>query len=195
MFKSLSFLIILFNFSSVFSQDKIFNLKSLSNFFMDPNIESSIIYPVEMGKELSLKNSEDKWFQGLDQTTGLVGWVLKEDFGYTKPESKFVGKDYSENFKIFKGRVLEMSKSIKEAISIDTFLDVKHLGGAAAIVIADKNWFNGRRHANQAFQVYELWSNQNQSPSFLSFRNNENEEKFIILSGPHRPRYLKSTKK
>ena len=30
-----------------------------------------------------------------------------------------------------------MSKSIKEAIAVDTFLDVKHLGGAAAFVIAD----------------------------------------------------------
>ena len=86
-----------------------------------------------------------------------------------------------------------MSKSIEEAISIKTFLEVKHLGGAAAVVIANNDWFNGRRHANQAFQVYELWKNQNQSPSFLSFKNNDNEEKFIILSGPHRPRYLKSS--
>ena len=46
-----------------------------------------------------------------------------------------------------------MSKSIKEAISVETFLDVEHLGGAAAIVIADDSWFQGRRHANQAFQV------------------------------------------
>ena len=81
------------------------------------------------------------------------------------------GKDYDESFNIFKERVLEMSKSIKEAISIDTFVDVEHLGGAAAAVIADDDWFKGRRHANQAFQVYEMWKNQNQSPSFLSFRN------------------------
>ena len=44
-------------------------------------------------------------------------------------------------------------------------------------------------------QVYELWRNENQSPSFLSFRNTKNEEQFIVLSGPHRPRYLKSNKK
>ena len=102
------------------------------------------------------------------------------------------GKDYDQSFKIFKERVLEMSASIKDAISIDTFLDVKHLGGAAAAVIADDEWFKGKRHANQAFQVYDLWKNQNQSPSFLSFRNKSNKEQFIILSGPHRPRYLKS---
>ena len=62
-----------------------------------------------------------------------------------------------------------MSKSIKDAISIDTFLKVEHLGGAAAAITADNNWFNGRRHANQAFQVYDLWKNQNQSPSFYPF--------------------------
>ena len=51
---------------------------------------------------------------------------------------------------------------------------------AAAAVIADNEWFKGKRHANQAFQVYDLWKNQNQSPSFLSFRNESNKEQFII---------------
>ena len=90
--------------------------------------------------------------------------------------------------------MLQDVKSIKEAISIETFISVEHLGGAAAAITADNEWFKGRRHANQAFQVYDLWKNQNQSPSFLSFRNESGEEQFIILSGPHRPRYLKSTK-
>ena len=54
----------------------------------------------------------------------------------------------------------------------------------SAIITADNNWFNGRRHASQAFQVYDLWKNQNQSPSFLSFRNESGVEQFIILSGP-----------
>ena len=91
--------------------------------------------------------------------------------------------------------LISRSKVLRVAIAVDTFLDVKHLGGAAAYVIADDSWFKGRRHANQAFQVYELWRNENQSPSFLSFRNTKNEEQFIVLSGPHRPRYLKSNKK
>ena len=63
-----------------------------------------------------------------------------------------------------------MSKSIKEAIKIETFIKIEHLGGAAAAITADNDWFKGRSHANQAFQVYDLWKNQNQSPSFLSFR-------------------------
>ena len=136
----------------------------------------------------------NNWLNLLDKKTGLVGWSLGENFSSEKPEGDIQFKDYSESFAIFKKRVMEMSKSIKEAISVETFIDVKHLGGAAAVVIADDEWFNGRRHANQAFQVYELWKNQNQSPSFLSFKNSSDEEKFIILSGPHRPRYLKSSK-
>ena len=110
----------------------------------------------------------NNWLNLLDKKTGLVGWSLDENFSSEKPEGEIQSKDYSESFTIFKKRVMEMSKSIKEAISVETFIDVKHLGGAAAVVIADDEWFNGRRHANQAFQVYELWKNQNQSPSFLS---------------------------
>ena len=160
--------------------------------FIKPSETSPIIYPIEMGKEFVLKAEKDEWSNVLDEKTGLVGWVKKDQLSPDKPTETFKGKDYDQSFKIFKERVLEMSASIKDAISIDTFLDVKHLGGAAAVVIADDEWFKGRRHANQAFQVYDLWKNQNQSPSFLSFRNESNKEQFIILSGPHRPRYLKS---
>ena len=87
---------------------------------------------------------------------------------------------------------MEMSKSIEDAINIKTFIDIDHLGGAAAIVTANDEWFDGRRHQNQAFQVYEMWRGVNQSPSFLSFRNSKDKEIFIVLSGPHRPRLLKS---
>ena len=83
--------------------------------------------------------------------------------------------------------------SIKN-IKIKTFKEVKHMGGAAAYVIAEDNWFNGKRFQQQAFQVYEIWKGINQSPSFLSFRDSNNNEKFIVLSGPHRPRLLKSNK-
>ncbi len=130
---------------------------------------------------------------GKDETR-LIYELEKRDCIVKRFNQKISSKDYDKSFKIFKARVLEMSKSIKEAISIETFLDVRHLGGAAAIIVADDNWFKGRRHANQAFQVYELWKNENQSPSFLSFHNSKNEEQFIVLSGPHRPRYLKSNK-
>ncbi|MAI29161.1 MAG: hypothetical protein CMP38_03015 [Rickettsiales bacterium] len=160
--------------------------------FIQPSENSPIIYPIEIGKEFVLKDEKEEWSNVLDERTGLVGWVRKDQLSRDKPDGTTNGKDYGQSFKIFKQRVLEMSASIKEAISVDTFLDVKHLGGAAAAVIADNEWVKGKRHANQAFQVYDLWKNQNQSPSFLSFRNESNKEQFIILSGPHRPRYLKS---
>ena len=174
------------------ASEKVFSVKELTNMFIKPSETSPIIYPIEMGKEFVLKAEKDEWSNVLDEKTGLVGWVKKDQLSPNKPKGTFKGKDYDQSFKIFKERVLEMSASIKDAISVDTFLDVKHLGGAAAAVIADDEWFNGKRHANQAFQVYDLWKNQNQSPSFLSFRNESNKEQFIILSGPHRPRYLKS---
>ena len=61
-----------------------------------------------------------------------------------------------------------MSKSIKEAISVETFIDVKHLGGAAAVVIVTTSGLMGEDMLTR-LSKYELWKNQNQSPSFLSF--------------------------
>ena len=193
----MKFLVILFTlivYTQTFSEEKVFSVKTATNLYMKPDISSPVIYPLDHAKELIKNKKQENWINVLDQQTGLVGWVLEEDFSESKPAKKIKSKNYEKTFSNFKSRVLEMSKSIKEAIAVDTFLDVKHLGGAAALVIADDSWFKGRRHANQAFQVYELWRNENQSPSFLSFRNTKNEEQFIVLSGPHRPRYLKSNK-
>ena len=185
--------LILCSFNGLKSKELVFASKTVSNFYMSPNLESPVIYPIDIGKEMVLIEEKQEWMNLMDKQTGLVGWSLSENFSLEKPKEKTT-KNYEKSFEIFKERVLEMSKSIKEAISIETFIDVEHLGGAAAAIIADDEWFKGRRHANQAFQVYELWKNQNQSPSFLSFRNSSKEEQFIILSGPHRPRYLKSSK-
>ena len=189
--KTLILSLILF-FNSAFSNDRVFSVNELTNMYIQPTENSPIIYPIEMGKEFLLKSENEEWSNVLDEKTGLVGWIRKVHLSANKPKGISKAKNYDQSFKIFKQRVLEMSASIKDAISVDTFLDVEHLGGAAAAVIADDAWFKGKRHANQAFQVYDLWKNQNQSPSFLSFRNNSNKEQFIILSGPHRPRYLKS---
>lgn len=186
--------LILCSFNGLKSKELVFASKTVSNFYMSPNLESPVIYPIDIGKEMVLIEEKQEWMNLMDKQTGLVGWSLSENFSLEKPKEKLSTKNYEKSFEIFKERVLEMSKSIKEAISIETFIDVEHLGGAAAAIIADDEWFKGRRHANQAFQVYELWKNQNQSPSFLSFRNSSKEEQFIILSGPHRPRYLKSSK-
>ncbi len=185
----------LFIYNQSLSEDKVFSVKTATNLYMKPDIDAPVIYPLEHSHELLAKKKVGDWINVLDEKTGLVGWVLTTDFSMNMPKKKKFTKDYESSFNNFRSRVLEMSKSIKEAISVETFLDVEHLGGAAAIVIADDSWFQGRRHANQAFQVYELWKNENQSPSFLSFQNTKKEEQFIVLSGPHRPRYLKSNKK
>ena len=146
------------------------HLNNFQIFLLNQTVDSPIIYPIEVGKELILKDEKDGWVNVLDEKTGLVGWIQKELISENKPKIINSGKNYAESFETFKGKVMEMSASIKDAISIDTFLDVKHLGGAAAAIVADDNWFKGRRHANQAFQVYDS-ENQNQSPSFSIFRN------------------------
>ena len=136
---------------------------------MQPSADSPIIYPIEQGKKLILKKDQNDWANVLDEKTGLVGWIQKDFISNDKPENIIKTNNYENSFKIFRERVLEMSKSIKEAIKIETFIKIEHLGGAAAAITADNNWFKGRRHANQAFQVYDMWKNQNQSPSFFIF--------------------------
>ena len=194
MLKTILFLFLTFICFNVNAEEKVFSTKQLSNIYIQPSSDSPVIYPIEMGKELVLRDEKNGWSNVLDEKTGLVGWIQKDQISSIKPDQVGKGKDFGNSFKVFREKVLEMSKSIKDAISIDTFLEVEHLGGAAAVVTADNDWFNGRRHANQAFQIYDLWKTQNQSPSFLAFKNEEGEEQFIILSGPHRPRYLKSKK-
>ena len=188
------FLILLLSFffyDQAFSEEKIFNLKKFSTFHMSPDQNSPIIYPIELGHEMVVEERKGEWINVRDKTTGLKGWVFSESFSEVNPGKSKNDSIYNDSFTIFKEKVLEMSKSIEDAIGVKTFIEVTHLGGVAAVVIADDNWFLGRRHQNQAFQVYDIWKDQNQTASFLSFRTKEGIEKFIILSGPHRPRYLK----
>jgi len=188
--------IIFFVFISlnILKSEQIFNGKNLTNFYISPSLNASVIYPLERGHEMLHLKKKGDWIQVTDKQTGLVGWVLSVDFTSQKPEESIGKKNYNLIFEEFKERVLEMSKAIESAINVKTFKEVKHMGGAAAYVIAEDNWFNGKRFQQQAFQVYEIWKGINQSPSFLSFRDSNNEEKFIVLSGPHRPRILKSNK-
>ena len=158
---------------------------------MDPDQNSPIIYTIELGHEMVVEERKGEWINVKDKITGLKGWVFSENFSEENPGNSRNDNIYNDSFEIFKEKVIEMSKSIEDAIGIKTFTDVTHLGGVAAIVIADDDWFKGRRHQNQAFQVYDIWKDQNQTASFLSFRTKDGVEKFIVLSGPHRPRYLK----
>lgn len=187
----LTLLLSFFFCNQVFSEEKIFNLKEISTFHMHPDQNSPIIYPIELGHEMVVEERKGEWINVKDKITGLKGWVFSENFSEVNPGNSKNSGIYDDSFEIFKEKIIEMSKSIEDAIGIKTFTDVTHLGGVAAIVIADDDWFNGRRHQNQAFQVYDIWKDQNQTASFLSFRTKDGVEKFIVLSGPHRPRYLK----
>ena len=187
----LTLLLSFFFFNQVFSEEKIFNLKEISTFHMDPDQNSPIIYPIELGHEMVVEERKGEWINVKDKITGLKGWVFSENFSEKNPGNSKNDNIYNDSFEIFKEKVIEMSKSIEDAIGVKTFTDVTHLGGVAAVIIADDDWFKGRRHQNQAFQVYDIWKDQNQTASFLSFRTKDGVEKFIVLSGPHRPRYLK----
>lgn len=190
------FFIVFFKFFILYSitnaNEMIFNQKKIGQFFMNPETNSPMIYPLELGHKMKIIELKNGWYNVTDEKTGLNGWVKEEDFGVTKPLDSAANSDYEKSFKIFSERLEEMSKSIEDAIGLKTFIETQHMGGVAAVVVASEDWFLGRRHKNQAFQVYEIWRGLNQTPSFLSFRDKSGNEKFIVLSGPHRPRYLKS---
>ena len=190
------FLIVFFKFFILYSitnaNEMIFNQKKIGQFFMNPETNSPMIYPLELGHKMKIIELKNGWYNVTDEKTGLNGWVKEEDFGVTKPLDSTANSDYKKSFEIFSERLEEMSKSIEDAIGLKTFIETQHMGGVAAVVVASEDWFLGRRHKNQAFQVYEIWRGLNQTPSFLSFRDESGNEKFIVLSGPHRPRYLKS---
>jgi len=190
------FFIVFFKFFILYSitnaNEMIFNQKKIGQFFMNPETNSPMIYPLELGHKMKIIELKNGWYNVTDEKTGLNGWVKEEDFGVTKPLDSTANSDYEKSFEIFSERLEEMSKSIEDAIGLKTFIETQHIGGVAAVVVASEDWFLGRRHKNQAFQVYEIWRGLNQTPSFLSFRDKSGNEKFIVLSGPHRPRYLKS---
>ena len=60
-----------------------------------------MIYPIEIGKELIVKQSKGDWLNVLDQKTGLMGWIQKDFISSEKP-SGISKKDYNNSFKIFR---------------------------------------------------------------------------------------------
>ena len=53
--------------------------------YIQPSENSPIIYPIEMGKEFVLKGEERDGSNVLDEITGLVGWVKKDQLSFNKP--------------------------------------------------------------------------------------------------------------
>ena len=60
--------------------------------FIQPSEKSPIIYPIEMGKEFLLKAEDGEWSNVLDEKTGLVGWVRKDQLSSNKPKGTFKGE-------------------------------------------------------------------------------------------------------
>ena len=71
---------------------------------MNPNPESPVIYPVDLGKEMILIKRHEDWLNLLDEQTGLVGWSLNENFSEQKPDENIATKDYDKSFRIFRER-------------------------------------------------------------------------------------------
>ena len=70
--------------------------------FIQPSETSPIIYPIEMGKEFVLKAEEEEWSNVLDEKTGLVGWVRKDQLSSNKPTRFFKGKTMINHLKYLK---------------------------------------------------------------------------------------------
>ena len=102
------FFIVIFFFlisRSVFAE-AFFSLKEVSNIYMQPSVDSPIIYPIEQGKELILKKNQDDWANVLDEKTGLVGWIQKDFISKNKPKNVVKTNNYETSFKIFLKREL-----------------------------------------------------------------------------------------
>ena len=69
------------------SEEKLYAVKTVSNFYMNSSLDSPVIYPIDQGKEMILLCKENNWLNLLDSKTGLMGWSLLEDFSKEKPDT------------------------------------------------------------------------------------------------------------
>ena len=86
MMKIFIILFTLIVYTQTFSEEKVFSVKTATNLYMKPDISSPVIYPVDHAKELIKNKKQGNWINVLDEQTGLVGWVLEEDFSKSKPD-------------------------------------------------------------------------------------------------------------
>ena len=78
-------LLLLFWVAPSISSDAVFASKELSSIYIEPRSDSPMIYPIEIGKELIVKQSKGDWVNVLDQKTGLMGWIHKDFISSEKP--------------------------------------------------------------------------------------------------------------
>ena len=69
---------------------------------MDPNQNSPIIYPIELGHEMVVEERKGEWINVKDKITGLKGWVFSENFSEENPSNSKNDNIYNDSFEIFK---------------------------------------------------------------------------------------------
>lgn len=152
---------------------------------------SSVIFPLALNQKLIEKDRKDDWIRVLEPTTGLVGWVLLKDLSVkrlTDPGEQVV----KGGFEAFKAYFVELNNALEETIGEKPFIEVRQVKEGMAQVLANDFWLDARRHQHNAFSLFNTWKSANGGgPSILSFADKDGDEKFIVIDGPHRPRYLK----
>ena len=72
MMKIFIILFTLIVYTQTFSEEKVFSVKTATNLYMNPDVTSPVIYPVDHAKELIKNKKQGNWINVLDEQTGLV---------------------------------------------------------------------------------------------------------------------------
>lgn len=160
-------------------------------FYSEADPASSVIFPLVLNQKLIEKERKDDWIRALEPTTGLVGWVLLKSLS-PQQLSDPGGEVAKGGFEVFKIYFDELNNALEESIGEKPFIEIRQVKEGVAQVVANDFWLDSRRHENNAFSLFNTWKSANGGgPSILSFTDKGGDEKFIVIDGPHRPRYLK----
>ena len=153
--------------------------------------ESSVIFPLSRNQKLIEKDQKDDWVQVLEPTRGLVGWVRLKDLSLQRLTD--TGEPVvTGGFKVFEDYFTDLNHGLEETLGEKPFIGLKKIKDGVAQVLANDFWLDSSRHEHNAFNLFNTWKGANGGkPSILSFADKDGDEKFIIIDGPHRPRYLK----
>ncbi len=177
------------------SGDRFYVVENGGAFYVAPDVRSATIFPLDMGRELIELERQDEWIKARDDLTGLIGWVVPQFLGPDLPAGveESVTRDRKVEFDTFKQRFDQLSQSISDATGYTAFHRVEHMGGGAARIFTDSDWYHSRRSEQQAFRLFDMWKGANAGqPVVLSFADDQGKERFIVLDGPNRPRLLTS---
>ena len=177
------------------SDDRLYVVENGGALYVAPDVRSPTIFPLDIGRELIVLERQDEWIKARDGLTGLIGWTIAQFLGPDLPPGieERTTRDRKVEFEAFKQRFDQLSQSISDATGYTAFLRVEHVGGGAARIFTDRDWYHSRRSEQQAFRLFDMWKAANAGQSVvLSFADDQGKERFIVLDGPNRPRLLTS---